>query len=716
MRKIIAVALLFLSFASLADEGMWLVNLLNQVKVNQMQQKGFALSAKDIYRTDSLSLKDAIVALDKGSCSGTVVSANGLLITNHHCAYSEIQQHSSPQFDYLKNGFFAENREQELPNPGKTVSFLVDVRDVTQQVNQQIDEQLAKGAESPNMMRIRNSIAREAVKGTQYDAEVHAMFGGNSYYLYTYITYRDVRLVGFPPECIGNFGGETDNWVWPRHTGDFALFRIYTAPDGSSADYSTENVPLKSKNFIRISTKGVDEEDFVMILGYPGTTSRYLSSYGVKEIVEVVDPIRVAFRNAKLDVLRSAMKNNDTIRIKYSSKFSLASNYWKYSVGELKSVRENNVIESKQVYEKRFQKWADENSEYAKVLANLEDAYSQKRKVTTLLQCYNEGILFGAEIFKLANKMSRLETVIQKSDGEKLASTVSEIRSGYSYLYKDFDEKVDRDIFVVMAKMLVSRISPDQFPESFLRMAQDKKWNMERFADEMYQKSMFVSLEKVNEFLNNPSLKVLKSDPAFILSSAFYPTIISLSKEEGQWERSIRQNHKLFIRAQMDMEPERAFYPDANSTMRLTYGNVAGYEPTDGIVYTYRTTTNGVLQKNATGLPEYVMPDSLLSMLASGDFGSFTLSDGAMPTCFIADLDITGGNSGSSVLNGNGNLVGLAFDGNWEAMSGDILFEPTKQRCICVDIRYVLFLISKLSGNSYVLNDLVFAEKPNFNK
>ena len=707
MRKIVIVLLLVANLSAYADEGMWLLNLLSPSTVDAMQQKGLALTPEQLYSTTELSVKDAIVALDKGSCSGTMVSANGLLITNHHCAYSDIQQHSTPVMDYLKRGFWAESAEQELPNPGKTVSFLVEVREVTQLVTQQVAEQLSRGASEPNMMRIRNTIAREAVKGTALDAEVHSMFGGNSYYLYIYQTYRDVRLVGFPPESIGAFGGETDNWVWPRHTGDFAIYRVYTAPDGSPADYSPSNIPLKPKKFVPISDSGISQNDFVMILGYPGSTQRYLSSFGVKEVVEVADPIRVAFRDAKLNVIRKAMQDNDTIRIMYASKFSLASNYWKYSVGELKSVRENGVIQHKQDFERKFQEWANSKPTYKDILSNLEKAYTEKREVTTLLQTYNEGILFGAEIFKLANRMKRLEQALQKSDEKKANEILSDLGPGYQSLYKDFDADVDKQVFVAMAQLLVERLTQSQLPDTFVHMAKQYNWDMALLADNMYQQSMFANLGRVQQFLNNPSLNTLKSDPAFILASVFYPKVISLNKEEAKWERVIRENHKLFVKAQMEMEPQKAFYPDANSTMRLTYGTVSGYEPADGVEYKFSTTTNGVLEKNATQELEYALSNDLKTLFANTKQSKYALPNGALPTCFIANLDITGGNSGSSVLNGKGHLVGLAFDGNWEAMSGDIAFVHQKQRCICVDIRYVLFLVEKLSGNSYVLNDLV---------
>jgi len=710
-RIILLFSLAIIVAPTRADEGMWLISLLNELHSGNLEQMGLKLKPDELFSTQKASLKDAIVAIDKGSCTGSIISQNGLMITNHHCAYGEIQNHSSSQHDYLLNGFWAQKLEDELPNPGKSVSFLVDVKEVTVEVNRMIADQKQSGLERPNMMRIKRTIARANVKGTKYDAEVHSMFGGNKYYVFVYETFLDVRLVGAPPSSIGNFGDETDNWVWPRHSGDFAIFRVYTGPDGKPAEYSTQNIPLKSKKYLKISIEGLNPNDFAMVLGYPGSTSRYLTSYGVSEKISIIDPTRVEFRDRKLSVLREEMQVSDQIRIKYASKFSLASNYWKYSIGEIESVKKNRVIELKQNQESKFQAWSVEQenrkSEFGSVLSTIADAYRQKTPLTAAIQQYNEGILFGPEVFKHAMKMKRLESILAKKDSAKrIDEALMNYKSDYKNLFKDYDSKVDKRILISMLQLFVDKIDRKYLPPTFTEIATKYKWNMSKLGDDIFKSSMFPDTVKINAFLRKPNIKNLHKDLAYRVATTLFAEVLSLNKAESEFEHVINDSHKTLIHGQMEMEPQRNFYPDANGTMRLTYGKVQDYSPNDGVFYKPFTTLSGVVEKNLTGAQEYKVSERLIELSKTKDFGRFGMADGTLPTCFIADLDITGGNSGSPVINGEGSLVGLAFDGNWEAMSGDLAFLPEKQRCICVDIRYVLFTIEKYAECSYLANEI----------
>lgn len=710
--KILIIILsLTISFQVKADEGMWLLSLLNEINYTKIQEKGMELSLKELYSIDQLSLKDAIVAIDGGSCTGSLVSSNGLMITNHHCGYSEIQEHSSLENDYLKDGFWAKSLSEELPNPGKSVSFLVDVKEITDKVNEMKADQLKEGADRPNMMKIRRLISREAVKGTHYNAEVHSMFGGNSYYLFIYETYNDVRLVGAPPSAIGNFGGETDNWEWPRHTADFTLFRIYTDKDGNPADYSPENIPLKSKKYLKINATGVTEKDFTFIMGYPGKTDRYNTSYGVEEILNISNPIRIVMRDKKLEIIRNAMSESDEVRIKYASKFALLSNKWKYGIGQSECLKKYNTLGDKQILENQFAEWSSSNDrlkeEYGNVLNSISEAYKNKAVLTKAVQYYNEAVLMGPEIINLSNRLNRFKKTVEtkKMDEQQFKTSVQELLESYKSLYKDYDAEIDKQVFEVLFQYFVENIDKDYLPQEFVLIAEKYNWDMTKLADDIYSNSVCTDYSKLKNYLEGLDTNSVVEDPAMDIAVSLMAKSISLNKEEGDYERIIASGNKLFIKGLMEMNPEKEFYPNANSTMRLTYGTVGGYEVKDAVSYDYYTTIDGVIEKNNTNNTEYEIPEKLKSLIQSGDFGNYQ-TDGTIRTCFLTDHDITGGNSGSPVLNAKGELVGLAFDGNWEAMSSDIDFIPVKQKCINADIRYVLFVIDKYADCQNIMNEL----------
>ncbi|MCB2197040.1 MAG: S46 family peptidase [Bacteroidetes bacterium] len=699
-----------------ADEGMWLVSLLNEINYKSIKDKGIELELEELFSLDQLSLKDAIVALDGGSCTGTVVSSNGLLLTNHHCGYSEIQEHSSVEHDYLRDGFWAKNYNEELPNPGKSVSFLIDVKDVTDEVNKLKTKQLKNGAKHPNMMRIRRLMAREAVKGTHYNAEVHSVYNGNGYYLFIYETYKDVRLVAAPPSDIGNFGGETDNWEWPRHTADFTFFRVYTAPDGSPAEYSEENVPLKSKKHLKINASGISEGDFSFIMGFPGKTKRYITSYAIDEIINISTPISIEMRNKKLDVMRKAMAESNQIKIKYASKFSGLSNYWKYDMGQRECLIRYNTIDDKRELEKEFQTWANSdnnlNETYGNVLNIIQEAYKNKAKLTQTVKYYNEAVLMGPEIIKFSMRMKRLKKALEdnKLDKNKLEKNIDQLIATYESLYKDYDVHVDKQIFIVLLQHFVNHVDRSTLPEEFTSIAKDYNWDMKQLADDVYSQTIFSDLSKVKSYLKNLTIDSDISDVSINIAYPLMSKAISLNQEESKYEKVIHTANKTFVKGLLEMNPDKLYYPDANSTMRLTYGNVGGYIAKDAVKYNYQTTFEGVIEKNNSDSVIYHIPKKLKSLYQSKDYGDYDAS-GVLNTCFLTNHDITGGNSGSSVLNAKGEIIGLAFDGNWEAMSGDIAFIPEKQKCINVDIRYVLFIIDKFANAQNIINELTIINK-----
>jgi len=712
-KHVVVFGLFIILFAcrAFADEGMWLISLLNEMKMKELQQRGLELNAEELFSTSQISLKDAIVAIDGGSCTGSIVSSEGLLFTNHHCGYSEVQKHSSVEHDYLKNGFWARTKADELPNPGKSVSFLIDVKEVTKKVNDLKQEQFNKGIKKPNVRRIKHRIAREAVKGTSYHAEVHAMFNGNSYFLFVYQTYYDVRLVAAPPSEIGNYGGETDNWVWPRHTADFTFFRVYTAPDGTPAKYSPENIPLKPKRFLQIDASGVQEGDFSFIMGYPGKTKRYITSYAIDEIIHVTSPISMVMRNNKLDVLRKEMKKNEEVKIKYASKFASLSNYWKYDVGQNKCLKKYNTMMEKRMLELDYQKWvANDGSrqrKYGDVLPEIERAYTAKREITQAVKYYNEAIYMGPEIFKFASRLKRLQREMAKGniDDRKMEQQVTALLNNYKALYKDFDVQIDKLIFSAALQYFVENIDREYLPEEFCKIAESYRWNMSKLADWLYDETVFTDFSKLQNYLQSLSLKDTIYDPVMDIAFPLQAQASLLNKKERPYEIIIRDNNKLFVEGLLEMNRGKALYPDANSTMRLTYGNVGGYKAADAIYYKYYTTIDGIMEKHASDSLVYSIPPRLKSLYEARDFGKYE-EDGTVRTCFLTNHDITGGNSGSPVLNARGELVGIAFDGNWEAMSGDISFNSEKQKCINADIRYILFIIDKYANAQNILNEL----------
>jgi len=692
-----------------ADEGMWLPSLVGKLNIQKMSSIGCKLTAEQIYSINQSSLKDAVVALDRGSCTAEMISADGLLLTNHHCGFGEIQEHSSVEHDYLKDGFWAMNRNEELSNPGKTVTFLIRMEDVTDQVLKDITDAMDERTRTAKVREAGAKIEKEAKGETAYETRVRSLFESNKYYLFVTETFNDIRLVGAPPQSIGKFGGETDNWMWPRHTGDFSMFRVYCGPDGKPAEYSKDNVPYHPKHFLPISLKGVEKNSYAMVMGYPGTTTRYRTSNEVKYTMEVVNEVRITAREAKLDIIRDFMATSQKARIQYASKFARSSNYYKYSIGQNKGLSALNVIGKKQAIETDFLKWANETPErkakYGSALDSINAAY-KSRVEKVAFQYAREALLSGAEIFAFAAEASSLYESLKGKDKVKIEGDAEELRRSLSEYFKDYDANTDQKVAGTLLKLYASKVNPRYIPGFYEEIGRKYKGNFDAYAQKMFEKTIFADQSKMESFLNKPSLKVLDKDMAFIAMRSIFETLSLIQQDAGKTTSGLEKARRLFVAGLNEMNKDKSVYPDANSTMRLTYGTVDGYVPHDAAYYDYFTTLKGYAEKGIVGDVDFDFPQKLIDMYNAKDFGQYADKDGTLHTCFTSNNDITGGNSGSPVINGDGELIGIAFDGNWEAMSGDIAFEPELQKCINVDIRFVLWTIDKFAGASHLVDEM----------
>ena len=713
-----------------ADEGMWLLSLIGK-NYDDMRRAGFQLTPEDIYSVNQSCLKDAIVGLgNAGSpfwhfCTGEIISSKGLVSTNHHCGYGKLQEHSTVEHDYLRDGFWAYTMEQELPNPGLTASILVRMDDVTAQVMQNITDDMSEADRTAAIRRACKEIEDRAVEGTKYAAQVKPMFNGNQFFLFVHIIYRDVRLVGAPPSSMGKFGGDTDNWSWPRHTCDFSMFRIYTAPDGSPADYSKDNVPLKPKHHLPVSAGELNDGDFAMVMGFPGTTDRFLTSYGLAETMDVTNKLRYEIRTVKINILRDEMAADQATRIKYASKYASCSNYWKYSNEQNKALRNLNTMAVKQQVEKEYSDWArfQRNPKYNDALGLIREGYAARRNVQSAQTYLYEGILGGPEAVLFAAQMgrafkARIEAAQPEAKGimQKAKSLVSKkeqvdlsnYRPRIAAFYKDYDEQVDRRLSAALFAYVYAHIDADQCPQ-FLQKAQKKyKGDWTKYVDDLYKKSIFANKESLAKFMDKPNVNDLDDDPLVKVGTEVLEQYIALNGSvPRQTTESLQRGIRSFTDGILQInDGKRLMAPDANSTIRLTYGNVMSYEPKDGVSYHYYTTMDGVIQKEDPDNAEFNVPERLKQLYKEKNFGPYTNRKGEMPACFITNNDITGGNSGSPVINGKGVLIGLAFDGNSEAMSGDIDFEENLQRCICLDSRYMLWVIDIYAGAKNLIDEM----------
>ena len=693
-----------------ADEGMWLPALIEKLNINQMKKEGCLLNAEDIYSINHSSLKDAVVALDHGSCTAELISDEGLLLTNHHCGFDEIQEHSTVDHDYLKDGFYAKTKEEELSNSGKTASFLIRFEDVTEKILPQLTDQMTGDERSKKVRELSSAIEKEATGDTQYEARVQSLYNENKYYLFVYETFRDIRLVGAPPQSMGKFGGDTDNWMWPRHTADFSIFRIYCGKDGKPASYSKDNVPYKPKHFFPISLKGYKMNDFAMVLGYPGSTNRYKTSFGIDYTMKVTNPIRIKVRAEKQRIMEDFMNTSRKARIMYSAKYARSSNYYKFSIGQNEGIKHLDVIAKKKQLEEKFTQWVNADpqrkAKYGEALNLVAGSYKDIADETAL-EYMIESMVRGPEIFYFAYRTHPLYDALKSEKNSDKVNLVSErVKGGLDNFYKDFDPETDQKTAAALFRIYQENVDPQYHPP-FFKIVKSKYGNdFGKYTKEIYAKSIFGSQDRMLKFFEKPKAKVLEKDPLFQVSLEIFRMMSLIGEETGKTTEALAKGNRLFVGGLMEMEADKTFYPDANSSMRLTYGTVGDYIPRDAVKYSYFTTLRGYIEKEIPGDEEFDVPAKLKELYAAKDFGKYADADGTLHTCFTTNNDITGGNSGSPVINGNGELIGIAFDGNWEAMSGDIAFENDIQKCINVDIRFVLWTIDKMGGAKNLIDEM----------
>lgn len=702
---ILAALCCLLSLPGQADEGMWMPGNLNKQTRRTMKESGLQLSADKLYHPRHASLKDAVVSFG-GFCSGVVVSEDGLVFTNHHCGFDAVQQHSTVEHDYLRDGFVARSRAEELPNPELYVRFLLRQEDVTRRVLSVVTPDMDESARTAAVDSMRLVIGGEASrKDSTLVGVVDAYYGGNEFWLSVYRDYNDVRLVYAPPSSVGKFGWDTDNWEWPRHTGDFSVFRIYADKDNRPVDYSPDNVPYHPAYVAPISLDGYREGSFCMTMGYPGSTDRYLSSFGIEEMMNTTNQAQIDVRGVKQAIWKREMDSRDSIRIKYASKYDVSSNYWKNSIGMNRTVRRLHVLEKKRAMEQELRRWIQqtpaERERLLQLFPDLELGYKNRREVYRARAYFGESFLNGPELVQLA--LSILNFDFEGDEKTMVASLKAILKQ-----YDDLDLDIDKEVFTALLKEYRSKVDAAYLPELYQTIDTLYGGNERSYVDSLYTRSELVTPRGLRRFLEQDSTYQILNDPAISLSIDLLATLFEMNAQMQQSSDEIERNERLFNAAVRRMYASRNFYPDANSTMRLSFGTVRGYAPADGVEYNYYTTTRGILEKVKAhaGDVDFAVQPEILSLLSSGDFGNYADEKGEMNVCFLSDNDITGGNSGSAMFNARGELLGLAFDGNWEAMSSDLLYEPKVQRTIGVDVRYMLFVMEKYGKAGHLIREL----------
>lgn len=699
-------------FKAVADEGMWLPLLLGQQVYNDMVKKGLKLSKEQLYSLNKASLKDAIIIFGNG-CTGELVSAEGLIFTNHHCGYGTIASASTVDHNYLRDGFYARNKGEEIPAQGLSVQFLLRIEDVTREVTDSL-KGLSGAERAVRQTAILSNInARLSDVSKNIETRISPLFKGNQFLAFVYQRYRDIRLAGAPPESIGKYGGDTDNWEWPRHTGDFSVFRVYAA-NGQPAEYNTGNTPLKPKWFLPVSLKGVKTGDFTMTYGYPGSTNRYESSYGVQLATETSNPALVKLRDIRLKYMFEEMKKDPAIKLQLASDYASIANYWKFYDGETKQLLKYDVYGQKKKSEEAFTKWAASKPEYATIFNDLNAAYAAWRPYAKQRMYINEGIL-GSPLLAFAATLQSLENTLVKTgstaDIKKAVDAATQARQNF---LKSENRTSDQNIVAAVLQMFYADIPKEQHPIGLYESIRDSYGALnntatyQKYAEKIFSNTLFLDDAKWNAFVRNTDANLLQQDLAYNLVSSFVKNY--QGKYLPLYQQFLTRNNdwgRLYLKGVMEMNPTKVMYPDATFTMRLSYGKVADYKPRDAVHYDYVTTMSGVLEKYKPGDYEFDLPGNFLKLARAKDFGQYKdARTNDLVVGFITTNDITGGNSGSPVINGNGELVGLAFDGNYEALSHKIAFDKDLNRTICVDVRYVLWCIDKLGGASHLIKEL----------
>ncbi len=724
MKKIVSLffAITFALISQLrADEGMWIPLFLGKYNIADMQKKGFKLTAEDIYSVNHASMKDAVMIFG-GGCTAELVSGEGLIITNHHCGYGQIQQHSSLEHDYLTDGFWAMKRSDELANPSLTVTFLVRMEDVTKRVLADVTDQMSDEQRQKTIAKAVRQIESEAKEGNQYEARVKPFFYGNEFYLFVTEIFRDVRLVGAPPSAIGKFGGDTDNWMWPRHTGDFSVFRIYADKDNKPAKYSPDNVPYKPKKFFPISMKGVQKGDFTMVFGYPGTTEEYLPSYAIDLTLKVENPHKIKIRQKKIDIMSAAMNDDREIRIQYSNKYARVSNAWKKWMGESRGLERADVVAKKTEQEKKFTDWVNQDSarkaKYGWVLPRYKAIY-EGFVTHTIADSYFSEAAYSLDIFQFASKLANLAKLTDKSSQEDINKAIETAKGNAKVHFKDYNLPTDKKIVAALLKMYYENVDKQFHPEifKFTKLVPFQTPNNEDafngYADYLFANSILVDQKKFDDFINNfniNSVKQIQNDPAVILYSEFlsiyFAKINPFTSAVGD---ELNKLNRFYMAGLREWQKDKVFYPDANSTLRVSFGNVDDYFPRDGVKYLHYTTIEGIIDKDNPEIYDYRVPQRLKELYKTRDFGGYDENE-QMHVCFLATNHTTGGNSGSPVLNANGELIGVNFDRVWEGTMSDLNFDPTQCRNITLDIRYALFIIDKFAGASHLIKEMTLVK------
>lgn len=725
-----------------STEGMWLPLKIKELNAEDMRAMGLELSVDEVYNEDAPSVEDGIVRLNGGMCTAEMISPKGLMLTNHHCAYDAIASLSSEDNDLLTDGFWAGSEAEELPVEGATAAFLIRSEDVTEQV-------LAEGDLNPfQVEEVLERLAAEAVEGTDYDAVVKPMFHGSEYYLFVYEVYRDVRLVGAPPSDIGKFGYDTDNWVWPRHTGDFSLMRVYAGPDNKPATYSPDNKPYQPRHFFPISLQGVEEEDYAMILGYPGSTERYLTSTAVEMALKHGNLDKINVLGTRTEIMKAAMDQSDAVRIKLASEYASLMNSYKYYIGQTTMLERYNIVGKKAAEEAQFQAWAEGDStraeQYGEVLGNLAQLHERSVQTDQYMNYLFYGILGPSAISFSFQELSGLEAALSSDDPDVQAEAIAEAREVMAEHFKNFVYDVDKDVLAAVLLRTYEDLPPALHPDVLTEIVnpaapmveeeetgkKKKKKKKKKSApveavvemlspaeriqawvDQAYATSYASSEARLSELLNNPSPDALANDPLLQFVQGILGHFRSrVATSYYTFGFQVDMLRKVYLQGLREMHSDKHFYPDANSTMRVTYGKVRSYEPNDGVIYEHYTTIEGIMEKMDPDNPDYRVPGRLVELYEDKDYGRYAKDGEALRVCFLTTNDITGGNSGSPVLNARGELIGCAFDGNWEAMAGDIYVFPSLNRTICVDARYILFVIDKFAGASHLLDEMTIIE------
>ena len=714
---IIAMAIMVSVGRVYADEGMWLPMFIERLNYVDMQKMGLQLTPEELYSINHSSLKDAIVGLGSDAmpsmffCTGEIVSEHGLLFTNHHCGYGAIQKLSSDEHDYLKDGFWAKNYGEELPAPDMTASFLVRMEDVTKDVLGVVTDDMDYDEQVSAKRAKMKELEAAASENGKYYPMVKSFYEGNEYYMFVYQVFPDVRLVGVANASIGKFGGDTDNWMWPRHTGDFSIFRVYADKDGNPAAYSRDNVPLTPKYHLPISLDGVQKDDFTMIWGFPGTTERYMSSYGIDYNVETFYPAIIDIFGTQLEVMEEYMKVDDHINLMYADNHAGLANTWKNFIGQCKMLRKNKVSETKVALERDFTNWVNKNNktEYKDALPNLRKAYQDMSEVAKYI--YYPNFVAQAGPAGIAAQFAAYYQAYLEKDKDSQEMSLMILQSmNVDDLFAETDQQVEKKTFAEMLKTYKAAFKAEELPEIYNIIDKKFKGDIDAFADDVYANSIFGNADNIKAFLAKPNPKKIGKDYAYIMNTSMMEVIINAMPAYRNAMSAVSENDHVFVKGLREYyaatQPEKSLYPDANSTMRMSYGSVQDYMPADAVHYDYVCTANGILEKYIPGDFEFDAPKRLIDLIEKKDFGAYADENGELIVCFLSTNDITGGNSGSPIMNGKGELIGLAFDGNWEAMSGDVNFEPKLQRTINVDVRYVLFIIDKYAGATNLIDEL----------